>query len=1236
MRNFFFSKARQTTRRRETSRRNFLRCEHLEGRSMLSGASPMAVNDLYQTLVDQPAEVGAAAGVLANDSDAEGDALTANLFTGPTNGELELAADGSFTYTPNSGFVGLDSFVYWASDGTSGSMLAAVTIRVGLEAEPPTATDDSYNVAEDGVTSAGLSDGLLANDTNESGLPMTASLVSGPVNGTLSLAADGSFTYIPNANFFGVDAFTYTANNSAGASAEATVSITVDPVNDEPTAENDAYTIDEDGSLSTTLPSILGNDSDPDGDTLTPIVESGPVNGTVVLNADGTFTYTPNADFNGVDGFSYFVNDGTSDSDVATVTISINSLNDLPAAVNDEYTLEEDVPLAIDVASGVLANDSDLEGDALSAIMVAPPVNGTVALNADGSFTYTPNANFNGTDGFSYLADDGQGQSLVATVTLQVSAVNDVPQAVGDAFTVAEDGTLNIDAAGGVLANDTDADLDTLAAALVSGPAHGSLTLNADGSFSYTPEANYNGSDSFTYTASDGQGGAAEATVSITVTPENDSPLAVADGYTTTEDTVFSIGSLGLLSNDSDVDGDTLTAALVSGPANGSVVVNADGSFEYTPNQNFHGEDAFVYSVSDGTLTSEAIVTMTVTPVNDSPTAADDSYAVDEDQTLTVDAAAGLLLNDSDVDGDALIASIATDPVNGSVSVNADGSFVYTPNANFNGSDTFTYTVSDGTLTATGTVSITINAIADAPIVGGDAYSTGEDVPLTVDATMGVLANDVASEGGALVAAVVTPPEHGTLTMNDDGSFSYTPEANWNGTVNFEYSATGEDGEVTTGTATIVVEPLNDAPVAADDSFDVDGEMTGSVMANDSDVDGNTLTAALIEGPSSGELTLNSDGSFTYSPEDGFEGDVSFRYQLNDGMANSNVATVTLHVADGLETSPPLSTPDAYTTDADTTLTVDAASGVLANDTGSGGSLTAVLVSNPGSGELTLNADGSFEYAPASGFSGQVSFTYKAVDGTVEGVETMVTIDVLPVETNTPPVAADDAYEVQADTTLTVGEGGILANDSDADGDALAANIIDAPTNGLVTLNADGSFSYVPLAGFSGTDTFTYQATDGADVSNTATVTINVAAVENSRPIAVNDEYTVTAGETTTINAAGVLTNDTDAQGDALTASLFSGPLHGSVTLNADGSFSYTPNEGYTGLDSFIYWAFDGELNSALAAVTLHVEGAAESPIPVDPPADDDEEDPIDCLVADESLDPWAIDAALEGEDWLA
>ena len=206
-----------------------------------------------------------------------------------------------------------------------------------------------------------------------------------------------------------------------------------------------------------------------------------------------------------------------------------------------------------------------------------------------------------------------------------------------------------------MLANDTDADGDPLTATLVTGPANGTLTLNADGSFTYTPNADFNGTDSFVYTASDGTASTGDITVTITVNAVNDAPVAADDAYTVDEDATLTIDAAGgLLANDTDVDGDALTAALVTGPANGTLTLNADGSFSYTPNADFNGTDTFTYSVSDGALTSEGTVTITVNPVNDAPVAVDDAYTVDEDATLTIDAAGGVLANDTDVDGDAL------------------------------------------------------------------------------------------------------------------------------------------------------------------------------------------------------------------------------------------------------------------------------------------------------------------------------------------------------------------------------------------------------------------------------------------------------------------------------------------------------------------------------------------------------------------------------------------------------
>lgn len=347
---------------------------------------------------------------------------------------------------------------------------------------------------------------------------------------------------------------------------------------------------------------MLANDTDADGDPLTASLMSDVQHGTLVLHEDGTFDYTPDENFNGIDGFSYVVSDAEGPSSVATVTISITAINDLPVAVNDEYTTDEDTPLTI-AAPGVLGNDTDVEGDPLTAAIVSGPVNGTVTMSSDGSFVYTPNADFNGTDGFSYLINDGAGDSAVASVTITVNAVNDDPVAVDDAYSTDEDTTLTVDAAAGVLANDTDADGDALTAALVSGPANGTLTLNADGSLSYTPNAGFTGTDSFSYQASDGTNLSNEATVMIDVqaaTPVVRNVVGVNDRYTLEQDTTLSITAPGVLANDTDGDGDPLTAVLFSGVQHGSLTLNTDGSFEYTPEAGFVGTDSFVYRATDG------------------------------------------------------------------------------------------------------------------------------------------------------------------------------------------------------------------------------------------------------------------------------------------------------------------------------------------------------------------------------------------------------------------------------------------------------------------------------------------------------------------------------------------------------------------------------------------------------------------------------------------------------------
>src|SRR5207237_31184 len=199
--------------------------------------------------------------------------------------------------------------------------------------------------------------------------------------------------------------------------------------NDAQAATNDADTTNEDTALNVAAADVLGNDSDVDGDALTAILVSSPAHGSVTLNANGSVTYTPAANFNGGDSFTYKANDGTVDSNVATVSITVAAVNDAPVAVNDSYTPTEDTALPI-ARPGDRGNDTDVDGKPLTATVVTLPTRRTSDLNANGSVTYTPAANFNGSDSFTYKANDGTADSNVATVSITVAAVNDAPVAV--------------------------------------------------------------------------------------------------------------------------------------------------------------------------------------------------------------------------------------------------------------------------------------------------------------------------------------------------------------------------------------------------------------------------------------------------------------------------------------------------------------------------------------------------------------------------------------------------------------------------------------------------------------------------------------------------------------------------------------------------------------------------------------------------------------------------------------
>ncbi|WP_157888300.1 Ig-like domain-containing protein, partial [Neptunicoccus sediminis] len=419
---------------------------------------------------------------------------------------------------------------------------------------------------------------------------------------------------------------------------------------------------------------------------------------------------------------------------------------------------------------------------------------------------------------------DGNGGTDTQTVTVTVDAVNDAPVAQAGTASGDEDTVIS----GSVAASDVDG--DTLTFALATDGTNGAVTMAADGSYSYTPDGDFNGNDSFTYTVSDGNGGTDTQTVTITVNAVNDAPVAQADTGSGNEDTVIS-GTVAA----SDVDGDALSFALATDGANGAVTMAADGSYSYTPDGDFNGSDSFTYTVSDGNGgTDTQTVTVTVDAVNDAPVAQAGTASGNEDTVISGSVAA------SDVDGDALTFALATDGTNGAVTMAADGSYSYTPDGDFNGSDSFTYTVSDGNGgTDTQTVTITVNAVNDAPVAQADMASGNEDTVISGS----VAASDV--DGDTLTFALATDGANGAVTMAADGSYSYTPDGDFNGSDSFTYTVSDGNGGTDTQTVTITVNAVNDAPVAQALSATGDEDMLISGTLAASDVDGDSLSFAL-------------------------------------------------------------------------------------------------------------------------------------------------------------------------------------------------------------------------------------------------------------------------------------------------------------------------------------------------------------------------------------------------------
>ncbi len=1164
---------------------------------------PVANDDFYITAFGTPVVVE----FFLNDS---GTGITLLDFEQPTGATVTVSGD-DFIVTPDPGFSGDIFFDYVITDifGTTDEATVFVTVQPSFG---PIALNDEATTDQD----VGISIPVLENDEG-SGLSITN--VNQPAEGGSVEIAGEEIVFTPAPGFSGIVSFEYEITDDAGLTANATVIVEV---------------LSSCGNITElcTAPAVPQQlcFSFCDIDEPVSIVDASTLyTCSITYDSDTCITYIALPGAEGLAENLQIVGCTADEAICDTLNVAIIVTCTDPVAQNDNATTEPATEVQIDV----LANDENPCNNVedLEVTVTNEPANGQIVAQDNGLLTYLPNPGFSGTDTFTYEAcndcstaiSDGLCDDAIVSVT-----VSDNPTeltANPDSYTTEFEESINLP----VLSNDIGEGINITDN---TQPENGTLVLEGV-EFVYTPNPDFEGTDSFTYTITDANGETAEATVTIVVNgpAENQPPVANSDMVSTEGQFV----AIEVLDNDTDPEDGVLIITEYTTPDVGTLELSADSTFFiYTPEPGFEGLVTYQYTVCDDgepVLCDSAIVEVAVgvPPSNNPPIAVNDTTATQEGGALVID----VLLNDSDPDGDNFSITDVVEPANGTIVVDAEnGTITYTPDPLFSGQDTFVYTICDDAdvpLCSDAVVVVEVEAI-EPPIgfdVEADIVYTSIDTPVEVF----VLINDT---GEGLFISEFSQGEFGSvLASGNDGALIYNPAPGFTGQDYFFYTACDEEGDCQETIVAVTVYPAgepNHAPVANDDLYEVDPGASASldVLLNDQDPENTPLTITEVSEPTFGTVTINAEGTgLDYVTAPGFTGTDTFTYTICDEGTPQECSTATVTVVVGVElpNTPPNAVDDFQTVDQNVVVTIV----VTVNDTDAetaSQDLDVTLLTQPlfGTAGITPGSN-EVTYMPDFNFVGTDYFLYVACDdGTPVLCDTAyVVIQVGEV------VEPNEDFILQPDvayTNLTAQvEIDVLANDS---GEDLVITNFSNPSHGTVIFGENpGDLVYIPNGSFVGTDYFIYTACqpDGSCESTLVAVVVLDQGTNNVPPIAVNDTYMTEMDQSINFD---VMENDSDPFGGAnISICDVSSPPNGSLIQEADGTFTYFPNDGFIGEDSFSYTICDDgvpPLNStAVVTITVGTGGLSNQfPIATDDFMSGQTNVPISIPVLENDMDP--------------